>query len=101
MVATGEQNNKKQLEAMLGRAKVFEKAKKYESAVEVLSEACICFPNFLPAVIEKSKLHHYNGEFEQSLDTILQVLSVDKTNVEALRIYIFNLMTRENNLSFV
>ena len=86
---------------MLGRAKVFEKAKKYESAVEVLSEACICFPNFLPAVIEKSKLHHYNGEFEQSLDTILQVLSVDKTNVEALRIYIFNLMTRENNLSFV
>lgn len=28
-------------------------------------------------------------------------MSVDKNNVEALRIYIFNLMTRENNLGFV
>lgn len=56
---------------MLGRAKVFEKAKKYESAVDILSEACICFPNFLPSVIEKAKLHHQNGEFEQSLDAIM------------------------------
>lgn len=71
MVASAEQNGKKNLEAMLGRAKVFEKAKKYDSGGDVLSEACICFPNFLPAVIEKAKLHHYNGEFEQSLDTIL------------------------------
>ena len=86
---------------MFGRAKVFEKAKKYESAVDILSETCICFPNFLPSVIEKAKLHHQNGEFEQSLDAILLVLSVEKNNVEALRIYIFNLMTRENNMEFV
>jgi hypothetical protein len=31
---------------MLGRAKVFEKAKKYEAALEILSEACVCFPHF-------------------------------------------------------
>ena len=71
VVASAEQNGKKHLEAMFGRAKVFEKAKKYESAVDILSETCICFPNFLPSVIEKAKLHHQNGEFEQSLDAIL------------------------------
>lgn len=56
---------------MLGRAKVFEKAKKYEAGVEVLSEACVCFPTFLPAIVEKAKQHHYNGEFDQSLDAVL------------------------------
>lgn len=42
---------------MLGKAKVLEKAKKYEMAIQVLSEASVCFPNFKPAMVEKAKLH--------------------------------------------
>jgi hypothetical protein len=37
---------KKFLEAMLGRAKVFEKAKKYDDALEMLSEVCVIYPQF-------------------------------------------------------
>jgi len=31
---------------MLGRAKFFEKLKKYEDSLEVLSEITVCFPDF-------------------------------------------------------
>lgn len=43
---TGESNGRKYLEAMLGRAKFFEKSKKYDDALEVLNEVSVCFPQF-------------------------------------------------------
>jgi len=46
VVETGEQNGRKYLESMLGRAKFFEKLKKYEDSLEVLSEITVCFPDF-------------------------------------------------------
>lgn len=65
-----ERNGKKSLEAMLGKVKVFEKAKKYESAIQLLSEAAVCYPNFRPALIEKSKIHIANNEWDQALDAV-------------------------------
>jgi len=55
---------------MLGKVKVFEKAKKYESAVQLLSEASVCYPNFKPAIIEKSKIHIANNEWDQAHDAV-------------------------------
>ena len=55
---------------MLGRAKVFEKLKKYDIALEILSEVGIIYKDFLPALIEKSRIHIFNGDWEQSLETI-------------------------------
>jgi hypothetical protein len=55
---------------MLGRAKVFEKAKKYDGALEMLSEVSVAFKNFNPALIEKSKIHIFNGDWDQALETI-------------------------------
>jgi hypothetical protein len=49
---------------MLGRAKVFERAKKYDECLEMLSEVCVVYPNFWPAVIEKAKTHIYSGEWD-------------------------------------
>jgi tetratricopeptide (TPR) repeat protein len=82
---------------MLGRAKFFEKLKKYEDALECLSEISVCFPNFQPAVIEKSKCHILSGEWDQAVETITSVISFDRGNCEALRIYIFYLLAREND----
>lgn len=55
---------------MLGRAKVFEKMKKYDISLEILSEVGITYKNFNPALIEKSKIHIFNGDWEQALETI-------------------------------
>jgi hypothetical protein len=54
---------------LLGKAKVFEKQKKYDEAVEIISEITVCYPNFLPAVIEKAKIHMQNGEWDQAVES--------------------------------
>lgn len=86
---------------MLGRAKVFEKAKKYDVALEILSEVSIIYKNFNPALIEKSKIHIFNGDWEQALETIQKVMLEDRQNVEALRIYIFYLLSRETDMELL
>ena len=82
---------------MLGRAKVYEKAKKYDIALEILSEITIAYKTFNAALIEKSKIHIFNGDWDQALETIQKVILEDRQNVEALRIYIFYLLSRETD----
>jgi hypothetical protein len=48
-----EGGNHKFLEAMLGRAKVYEKQKKYDVALEILSEVSVIYKSFNPAFIQK------------------------------------------------
>ena len=55
---------------MLGRAKVYEKLKKYDVALEILSEITVTFKSFNPALVEKSKIHIFNGDWDQALETI-------------------------------
>lgn len=69
-----EGGNHKYLEAMLGRAKVYEKQKKYDVALEILSEVSVCYKSFNPAFIEKSKIHIFNGDWDQALETIQKVM---------------------------
>jgi len=73
-----EGGNHRFLEAMLGRAKLFEKMKKYDIALEILSEVGVTYKNFNPALIEKSKIHIFNGDWEQALETIQKVLVDDR-----------------------
>ena len=86
---------------MLGRAKVSEKLKKYDLAKEMTSAVGIIYKDFLPALIEKSRIHIFNGDWDQSLETIQRVLMEERQNVEALRIYIFYLLSRESDLDLV
>ena len=91
----------KHIESMLGKAKVFEKTKKYDLALETLSEIAIQNKDFFPALLEKTKIHMVNGDWEQALETVQKVLVKDKQNVEGLRIYAFYLLTRENDIEYV
>ena len=100
-VDANEENNKKSLEALLGKVKLFEKVKKYDNALQILSEACVCFPHFAPAMIEKAKLHIANNEWDQASDAIQQVMQIDRTNIEGLRIYVFYLMARDGDWELV
>ncbi len=96
-----EGGNHKFLEAMLGRAKVYEKQKKYDIALEILSEVIVSFQSFNSAFIEKSKIHILNGDWDQALDSIQKVMFEERQNIEALRIHIFYLLSRETDLDQV
>ena len=54
----------KHLEAMLGKAKVYEKTKKYDLALDTLNEIAIQNQDFYPALLEKTKIHMVNGDWE-------------------------------------
>lgn len=86
---------------MLGKAKIFEKTKKYDLALETLSEIAIQNKDYYPALLEKTKIHMVNGDWEQALETVQKVLVKDRQNVEGLRIYAFYLLTRENDIDYV
>lgn len=55
---------------MLGEVKIYEKVKKYDAATQMLSEASVLFPKFMPVLVEKAKIHIQNGEWEQASDAI-------------------------------
>jgi len=82
---------------MLGRAKVYEKMKNYNAALEILSETSVSHRSFLPVLIEKSKVHIFNGDWELALETIQTVLTEDKNSIEGFRIYIFYILSRESD----
>ena len=50
-------SNPKHLEALLGRAKILEKTKRYDDCIATLSEITVHYPNFKPVQIEKGKIH--------------------------------------------
>jgi uncharacterized protein HemY len=85
----------------MGRAKFFEKIKKYDVSLEILSEVGVLYKTFNPGLIEKSKIHIFNGDWDQALETISKVLIEERQNVEALRIYVFYLLSRESDLEAV
>ena len=86
------------MEALLGRAKFFEKVKKYDIALEILSEISVSYRDFLPGLIEKSKIHILSGDYDQGIETIQKVIMEDRQNIEAIRIIIFYHLSRESNI---
>ncbi len=87
--------NPKNLEALLGRAKILEKTKRYDECLATLSEISVLYPNFFQVHIEKGKIHIQNGEWDNGMESVSQVIVKDRTNVEALRIYCFFLLARD------
>ena len=87
--------NSKHLEALLGKAKILEKTKRYDECLATLSEITVLYPNFQPALIEKGKIHIQNGEWDAAMENVAAVTLKDRNNVEALRIYCFYLLARE------
>ena len=73
------------------------KVNKYAIAIEIVIDISITYKDFTPANIIKARLHIINAEWELVLETIQKVLYYEQYNIEALRIYIFYLLSREKD----
>jgi tetratricopeptide repeat protein 21B len=95
--------NSRHLEGLLGKSAYYEKTKKYNLAIEVITDVTISYKDFEPANIIKAKLHIISTEWDLVLETIQNNLlsandySLKIYNIEALRIYIYYLLSREND----
>jgi len=95
--ALGERSGgKRELEAVLGKAKYYEYKEQYSQALEQLNQVIVMFAWFLPALAEKCRVLMMMGDWEQALETAQRVLSQDNFNIEALRMTVLYLLCRES-----
>ncbi|XP_061734928.1 tetratricopeptide repeat protein 21B isoform X2 [Nerophis ophidion] len=70
--------------ALLGKAQYYEYRQNYSGALEVVNKVIAIYPGFLPALIKKMKLFLNLQDWEQSIETAVRLLQMDKNNLDAL-----------------
>ena len=56
----------------------------------------ICISDFRPAVVEKARILMIMNNWEESVATAHRVLRIDKDDIDALRLHVLYLLTRES-----
>ena len=79
-------------------AKVSEWTKKYQITLDAINEIVVVYPTFTYANSEKSKVLMMIGDWDQSLDASLKILSNEPTNIFALKAVAFHKLAREGSL---
>ena len=99
---------KQDIGALLGRSKYYERSaksgatdgastrKKWDRVLDDLNTIIVLYPNFAPAVLEKSRVMMMMNMWEESLQTAQRVLKKDPKDVSALRLVVLYFLTRES-----
>jgi tetratricopeptide repeat protein 21B len=96
--ALGERSNsKRDLEAMMGRAKYYENTGKFTESLESLNQAIVLYQWFHPALSEKAKVLVRMGDWDQAYDTAERVIQRDRQDIEALRIMLLHALLRSSS----
>lgn len=72
-------------DVLIIQAKLYEKLNNFAQSIEKLNQAIVLYPKFLPALIEKIRLHSALKEFEALTDTCFRTLSIDKHCIDPQR----------------
>ena len=92
-------NSKRDLEAMMGRAKYYEHTGKFAESLESLNQAIVLYQWFHPALSEKAKVLVRMGDWDQAYDTADRVIQRDRQDIEALRIMLLHALLRSSSAS--
>lgn len=92
-------NSKRDLEAMMGRAKYYENTGKFTESLESLNQAIVLYQWFHPALSEKAKVLVRMGDWDQAFDTAERVIQRDRQDIEALRIMLLHALLRSSSAS--
>jgi tetratricopeptide repeat protein 21B len=69
-----------------------------EAALEVVNEAIVHYPEFVPLQLQRCELLIMLNEWEQFGETIGGVIAVEQDNLLSLKFYIFQLLVRDGNI---
>jgi len=90
---------KKDLEALMGRARVHQLKEQYKEALDQLNQVVVLYAWFLPALVEKFHVLMAMGEWDQAIEAAERVRSQDQHNIEALRLSALSLLSQEAKYS--
>ena len=91
-------NITKTLDGLFGKAKSSEIQKKFSITLDCLNEILVTFPKYAPALAEKAKVLMMIGDWEQSIETCNKIFAIDKNEISANKIVLFNMLAREGNV---
>jgi tetratricopeptide repeat protein 21B len=94
LTVSGGNGGKKDLTALMGKAKFYSLSSRFRDSLAVLKQAMLTYPWFVPALIEEAKLLMMIGDWDQSLETARRVLQQDEFDIEALRVQAMYLLAR-------
>lgn len=84
------------LDALMGKSKIFEGKRQWQHALECLNKVVVLHPFYLPAVIEKAKTLIMTVDWDQALEAAGRIQSVEPNNIEALRLNVLFFLSRES-----
>ena len=87
---------KKDLEALMGLAKLCQVREQHKEALDLLSQVIGMHSWFLPALEEKASVLMALGDWDQALETAQRVLAQDGGNIVALRMCTLYLLSHES-----
>eukprot|EP00928_Gymnodinium_smaydae_P093057 TRINITY_DN7707_c1_g1_i1.p1 TRINITY_DN7707_c1_g1~~TRINITY_DN7707_c1_g1_i1.p1 ORF type:complete len:1369 (+),score=395.70 TRINITY_DN7707_c1_g1_i1:73-4107(+) len=84
------------LDALMGKAKVLEGKRQWQLALDCLNKVIVQHPWYLPALIEKAKTLMMTADWDQALESAGRIQQQDPNNIEALRLNVLFLLSRES-----
>ncbi|XP_033624164.1 tetratricopeptide repeat protein 21B-like isoform X1 [Asterias rubens] len=87
----------KNVEALIGKSRYFTLRHNYSGALDLINQAVVSYPGFMPALIEKMRLLMALQDWEQTVETAQRALSQQSSCIEAVRMEILYLLCREGN----
>ncbi|XP_013391055.1 tetratricopeptide repeat protein 21B [Lingula anatina] len=87
----------KEVDALFGKAKCFSLKNNFTGSLELMNQAIVSFPGYMPALIEKMKIQLALQDWEQTVETAHRALSQDNHSLEAHRYIVLHQLCREGN----
>ncbi|XP_070546763.1 tetratricopeptide repeat protein 21B-like [Ptychodera flava] len=87
----------KEVEALFGKARYFVIRHNYSGSLELINQAVVAYPGFMPALIEKMRLQLALQDWEQTMETSQRALAQDSHCAEAIRLQILHMLCREGS----
>jgi len=84
------------LDALMGKAKVLEGKRQWQQALDALNKVIVMHPWYLPALIEKAKTLMMTADWDQALESATRIQQSEPNNIEALRLNVLFLLSRES-----
>eukprot|EP00442_Polarella_glacialis_P051442 CAMPEP_0115123512 /NCGR_PEP_ID=MMETSP0227-20121206/47587_1 /TAXON_ID=89957 /ORGANISM="Polarella glacialis, Strain CCMP 1383" /LENGTH=1331 /DNA_ID=CAMNT_0002525899 /DNA_START=18 /DNA_END=4010 /DNA_ORIENTATION=- len=84
------------LDALMGKAKVLEGKRQWAQALDALNKVIVMHSWFLPALVEKAKTLMMTADWDQALESAGRLQQQEPNNIEALRLNVLFLLSRES-----
>lgn len=84
------------LDGIMGKAKVLEGKRQWQPALEALNKVIVNFTWYLPALVEKAKTLMMTADWDQALESASRIQQQEPNNIEALRLNVLFLLSRES-----